>query len=194
MLAIPDCTPEQFQKYLLWLHSDEDQAAQKHETIRGGLARFFAQKDYHDPDHLVDVTLGRVIAKIEIVELDENVTQARFIRGYAQNVYLEAHRQIKEEQLDPILDQNKFTQPTPPDDSEKENDLSCLDQCFNQMKPEDCTLLKKYFSVNRDQRDSHRLRLAVELGITSENLRVRVMRRSAKLRTCLVGCKKKKNY
>lgn len=191
MLAIPDCTPEQFQQFLYWLHPDEEQAALRHETIRGGLYRFFAQRDYHDPDHLVDVTLGRVIAKIETLELRNNVTQTGFIRGYAENVYHEALRHNKEEQLDPIFDQNKYSQPEPPDYSIQDRDLSCLHECLDKLPPEDSRLLKKYFTPNRDRRQISRQRMAEEMGLTIDNLRVKVMRRREKLRTCITGCKKK---
>ena len=191
MLAIPDFTPEQFYQFLLWLHPDSDQAAQKHETIRGGLYRFFAQRNYYDPDHLVDVTLSRVIAKIDSIELRENVTQTGYIRGFAENVYREALRHNKEEQLDPVSDQNKFSQPEPPDYSVQEQETSCLNECLAKLKPEDCELLQKYYAPNRDRRESSRQRMAEELGLTIDNLRVKIMRRREKLRTCISGCRRK---
>ena len=193
MLAIPDCTPEQFQLFLLWLHPEMDQAAEKHETIRAGLYRFFAQRNYHDCDHLVDVTIGRVIAKIETIHLHSNVTQSGYIRGYAQHVYLEALRHNKEEQLDPVNDQNKFSQPELLDPLTPEQDLSCHQQCLAKLKPEDIELLRKYYAPNRDRRESSRQKMAEEIGVTIDNLRVKVMRRREKLKTCVAGCQKKKN-
>jgi RNA polymerase sigma factor (sigma-70 family) len=190
MLAIPDFTPEQFHQFLLWLHPDSDQAAQKHETIRGGLYRFFARRNYYDPDYLVDVTLSRVIAKIETIELHENVTQVGYIRGFAEHIYREALRHNKEDQLDPIADQNKFSQPESPDYSVQEQETSCLHECLAKLKPEDRELLQKYYAPNRDRRELSRQRMAEEMGLTIDNLRVKVMRRREKLRTCLSGCKK----
>ncbi len=177
MLAIPDFTLEQFQQFLLWLHPELDQAAQKHETIRGGLYRFFARRNYYDPDYLVDVTLSRVIAKIETIELRENVTQIGYIRGFAEHVYREALRHNKEEQLDPVADQNKFSQPESPDDSVQNQETSCLHECLAKLKPEDRELLQKYYAPNRDRRELSRQRMAEEMGLTIDNLRVKVMRR-----------------
>ena len=191
MLAIPDFTPEQFQQFLLWLHPEMEQAAQRHETIRGGLYRFFAQRNYYDPDYLVDVTLCRVIAKIETMELRENVTQTGYIRGFAENVYREALRHNKEEQLDPDSDQNKFIQPESPDYSVQEQETSCLHECLAKLKLEDRELLQKYYAPNRDRKESSRQRMAEEMGLTIDNLRVKVMRRREKLRTCISGCRKK---
>ena len=181
-----DPTSEEFEKLLAWLDSDRESAGRKYETLRSRLIRIFVSRGCLEAETLADEVLNRVAVRIEnIVQKYED--PAKCVHGFAENVYLEYLRDRRQRaEIDPLV------QPVPPEDErereEREGQDRCLTQCRGELKPAEDDLFRTYFQKEKRAKINARKKLAAELGLTANALRIKAHRIRRRLRECMEVC------
>jgi RNA polymerase sigma factor (sigma-70 family) len=184
-------TENAFTKLLDRLGSDEEPAGEKYENLRCTLIRFFEWRRAPFPEEQVDITFDRIARK-----LDEGIEIAN-IGGYcyevARLVCLEAFKgyesrrapleEIKVEAIAP--DPNNET-------AEKEQRLTCLDECLSVLPVESRELITEYYCDEKRGRIDRRKALAERLGLRRDAVANRAQRLRDKLEQCVTRCLRKK--
>jgi RNA polymerase sigma factor (sigma-70 family) len=180
-------TKEALDNLLDWLDSDREQAGKKYEEIRQTLVKFFTWRGYATAEDLADETINRVTRKVpELIKIYSG-DPALYFYGVARNLLLE---QQKSEISRPS--------PLPPDqpdmsnqeeDADKiERELSCLEQCLKQLSASSREFVLSYYQKQKQAKIDFRRDLAQHLGISSNNLRVRMHRIRVVLYDCILQC------
>ena len=157
-------TPETFAKLLLWLDSDRDKAGEKYERIRHRMIRIFAAKGCWEAEDMADQTINVVASKIDGLLESYEGEPALYFYGVGKNIFLEWRKKNPPPSV-----------PFPsPDSSETERLHGCLDRSLQEIPAEDRKLVLEYHEGEKRARIDNRKRLAQELGISSNALRVKV--------------------
>ncbi|QQS41273.1 MAG: hypothetical protein IPM63_18240 [Acidobacteriota bacterium] len=182
-----------FDKFLSRLDTNPDSAAERYEELRLKLTKFFAWKgcETYRADDLTDETLDRIALKVgEGVEV-ENVNA--YIYGVARFVWLEHVRSAKE---DPVGDEMPEIEVLPEEPEEEDVRLACLRSCLSGSASDDAdvNLVTGYYDPDPGEKiKEKRKRLADELGIAVNTLKVRACRIRARLETCIRACVEKRS-
>ncbi len=165
--------------------SDEEAAAIDFTRLRDSLVRFFQIKGDAAPEESADETLDRVAAKLgEAVQI-ENLTKYSF--GVARLIFLENLRktQNSKKALDNYRAENKRQNL----DDEKDG-FSPLRECFAELAEDERKILRAYFAdLPRAELDEERQKLTASLGISLNNLRLKIFRLRRRLENCVRGKK-----
>ena len=175
-----DLTQEQFDSLLGWLDADRNVAALKYEKIRTRMIRILACRGCCEAESLADETIDRVAAKVEWLIQNYVGDPTLYFYGVAQNVFKEYLRKPRTDLPPPVIDPAK----TEADDQE----YDCLDDCMEHLPRENTNLVIRYYEGEKQAKISNRRRLAEELGITLDALRIRAHRIRRELRKCVVHC------
>ena len=181
-------TQDEFDKFLNWLDPDREQAIAKYEVVRARLTRYFVCRGCGvDSEQLSDETIARVtktIAKIADTYVGERLP---YFLGFARNVYLDWRKIPKPVPMPP-------EPPQPPDsDNYKEVLDRCLQRCLKELTEENRDLILRYYKGERHAKIVQRKKLADELGIVPNALRIRAHRIRTDLRRCLEECVEEEN-
>jgi DNA-directed RNA polymerase specialized sigma24 family protein len=169
---------EAFDGLLAWLDPDRDRAAQKYETVRTRLIKIFSCRGCGEADDLADETINRVTAKLhEIVDTYVG-DPALYFYGVANKVYLEYLRRRPVIEAPPLRESS--------DDIEAE--YACLEKCMDQLPPESKRLVLEYYQEEKRAKIQRRRKLAEELGIAVNALRIRAHRIRQQLQACVQVC------
>ncbi|PYS70333.1 MAG: hypothetical protein DMF69_13850 [Acidobacteria bacterium] len=184
-------TADAFAKLLDRLGDDREQAGEKYEDLRRTLIRFFQWRGAPFPEEQTDETFNRIARK-----LSEGV-EIRSIGGYchevARLVYLEALKgphsrraPLDEVKLEAAPDSTEKT-------AEKEQWLTCLEDCLGVLPPESRELITEYYQDEKSMRTNRRQALAERLGLRRDALANRAQRVRDKLEQCVIKCLRKKS-
>jgi len=155
-----------------------------YEELRGRLQFFFEWKGCANAPELTDETLNRVAAKLADGELILTDEPRRYAFGVARFVYLEAVKRAA--RYTPAGDDTTTHAPAPEDDvAVREARLAALEACLDTLPPRTQRFLLQYHADDGRQRIDHRKRLADELGIALNALRIRVHRVRAQIEECV---------
>lgn len=181
---------DQFDRLLNWLSPDLALAGSEYEQIRAGLERYFRFRGCSDPLELADKTISRVTAKLDQMEIAPDVSKINVFYGFAVNIYHEflAGTRNREIQLDPDL---LADQVSPAAEQEINPALICLRHCLSVLKSDEKQLILQYYRAQGAEKKKFRRELAEELGITMNNLHVRVYRIKNTLKKCVEKCRQK---
>jgi RNA polymerase sigma factor (sigma-70 family) len=186
-----ELTAPAFAKLLDHLGGDEEPAGERYENLRRTLIRFFEWRSAPFPEEHADETFNRIARK-----LNEGV-EIRNIGGYAYEVArlvcLEALKghQNRRAPLDEI--EYETARPDITDEiEEKEQRLTCLDDCLSVLPAESRELITEYYSDEKRGRIDRRKVLAERLGLRRDALANRAQRLRDKLEQCITRCLKKK--
>lgn len=182
MARAPEITPDNFEQLLGWLDPSRDTAAAKYESIRARLIKIFYARGCHAAEELADETIDRVTRKAPELAANYTGEPALFFYGVAKKVLLEFGRKPRLEELPRTI----ATQVEQDDDENEYSD--CLDRCLEKLEPDQHRLIIDYYQGEKREKITRRKRLQTELGITSEALRVRVLRIRTTLQKCVVNC------
>ena len=169
---------EAFDSLLEWLDSDREQAAMKYEDIRKRLIKIFTGRACTEAEDLADETINRVISKLDELEKGFEGDRGRYFYGVANKVYLESRRK-KPPQVPPS---------SPTDSNQIELEFRCLEHCIEALSEAERYLLLQYYGVQGGAKVEHRKRLAEELGIAPNALRIRAYRIRVGLQECMEKC------
>ena len=170
---------EMFDRFLSWLDPDRQEAGRKYEVIRQKLIRIFTYRGCSDVEDLTDITIDRVVRKIQEI-IDTYVGDpALYFYGVARNVCKE---RCKKKPPPPV--------PPPTGDSTEEKEMrhNCLERCLDKLTPETRQMVLDYYRGDKTAKIELRKEMAERLGINPNALRIRVHRIRATLQECLLKC------
>ena len=180
-------TPESFERLLLWLHPDRNQAGLKYVEIRSKLIKRFRQLPCDDPEELANATIDRVAGKLaEVIDTYKGDPEPY--------VFSVAHYVYKEHLRKPIMQSLAnldFRAPAPTSDEEaSEKDLldQCLKQCLDRFDKDIRDMILEYYRGDRRVKINARKALAKRLGIELPALRLRAQRVRSALKKCILEC------
>jgi DNA-directed RNA polymerase specialized sigma24 family protein len=171
-------TQESFNALLAWLDEDREVAGQKYETIRKRLIRIFINRGCSDAEDLADLTITRVVARLPEVGDSYVGEKIRYFCGVARKVYLESKRR-KEIATDSF---------PPPRTARPDTVRECLRECLDRLSSDQRELVLEYYLYEKQAKIDHRKRLAEELGITANALRLRAHQIRIALEECVRQC------
>jgi DNA-directed RNA polymerase specialized sigma24 family protein len=167
-----------FEKLLSWLDSDREEAGRKYTRIHLRIIRIFSAKGCCDAEEIADETFNVVSRKIDWLIANYVGDPALYFMGVARKLYQEWMKR-------------RIPQPPLPDAAspEVERECFCLEQCMEEvLSSDERTLALRYHPPERKQTIPERKRLAEELGITVNALRIRVHHIKARLEPCITAC------
>lgn len=175
-----ELTQEQFDKLLGWLDTDRNTAGLKYQKIHLRLIKIFACRGCHEAEQLADETIDRVASKVDWLIANYVGDPILYFYGVAQKVHLEYTR--KKPLPKPPL-------PTTEESVEEiERDHECLDECLEKLSTNNRDLVARYYQGERKAKIDNRKRIAEELGITLDALRIRAHRLRRQLQQCVFQC------
>lgn len=171
-------TQDDFDRLLRWLNPDRDQAGEKYEKIRRRLIGIFSSRGCIDTDDLADRSINVVISKIDWLLENYVGDPAVYFYAVAKKIYLE--------------DRKKKPPPNvpPPDPQcpEVEKISDCLDACLDGLVPEERDLILQYHQFERREKIQNRKRLAEDLKLSRNALRIKVCHIHSRLKACIDLC------
>lgn len=182
-----------FDKLLATLDADREQAGAKYESLRVRLIKFFEWRNCELAEELTDTVFDRVMKKIAEGEQIENV--AVYAATVAQFVFKEDCRR-RERLFSSIEDApeaqiaaqaNEFAGELETEDER----MNCLEKCLKEVPDENRRLVIAYYDTDERTMIATRKRLADEMEISLNVLRIRVCRLKAKLENCTSDCCRK---
>jgi RNA polymerase sigma factor (sigma-70 family) len=175
---------EEFDALLAWLDPDRDCAGAKHEEIRSKLIKILERRQCHAAEELTDETINRVSHRVKDIVGTYAGDPALYFYGVVKNVYKEWLKWRREE---PTSLDDAVAAPEPAEDVQRIHDY--MEKCRGELEnPEDRDLILKYYEKEKRAKIDHRKQLADGLGITLNNLRIRIHRINAILQKCIVDC------
>jgi hypothetical protein len=175
-----DPTPEEFETLLAWLDSDREEAGIKLNLIHTRLIRIFVSRGCIDAEYLADEVINRVTVRIDQVKATYS-DPLRCCVGFADNVHREWLRDQKKN-AHPI----EPPPPRPADELERED--VCLTRCVAELTEAERHLFKRYFQGEKRARIDARKKLAAELELTANALRIQAYRIRRKTHKCMEKC------
>jgi len=163
---------EAFDKLLRWLDPDRDKAGEKYERIRFRLIRILAAKGCYDAEDLADQTINIVASKIDWLLENYEGDPTLYFYAVGKKIFLEYLKKKP----------RPVTLPPAPDSSEIEHVSNCLDRCLEELPTQERQLALRYQEGEKRERSTNRKRLADELGISVNALRIKMYHIHSKLR------------
>ena len=174
-----ELTPEAFDRLLLWLNPDREQAGRKYEEIRRKLITILSCRGCTCPEDLTDETMNRVTRRVPQIIDNYLGDPALYFYGVAHKVHLEWLRRNGRALVPPPA-------PDPPEETEQEHE--CLEQCMEHLTSKSRELVSQYHREEKKAKIDGRKELADRLGIGVNALRIRAHRIRAGLQECVVLC------
>jgi DNA-directed RNA polymerase specialized sigma24 family protein len=181
-----EVTAEDFERLLTLLDPDRERAAERYESIRCKLIRFFEWRGSPLPEDLADVTFDRVARALGRGLVIQSEDPYSYIRGVAYLVHKEQQRasarQIRIER------EGQAIRPpdVPPGEEEEDPRQECLRRCLERLPAEQRQLLLGYHAG--ENRIKSRQQLAESLGDSLNALRIKVHRVRRQVESCLAQC------
>lgn len=178
-------TQEAFDSLLAHLDPDRDAAGEMFEKTRRKLVRYFEWRNCLDPEALADETFNRASRKL--IEGQEVANVEGFCYGIAGNIFNEELKKRKKER-EAIERAPRHIEPEDPFRSEAR--LKCFELCLADLPEESRDLITSYYKEDKHAKIENRKRLAENLGIASNALRIRTHRIRDRLEQCVIKCLK----
>jgi DNA-directed RNA polymerase specialized sigma24 family protein len=173
-------TGEEFEKLLAWFDSDPDKAGQLFNLIHSRLIKVFASRGCVDAEALADEVMNRVAVRIDTV-VHSYSDPSRCCLGFVENVHREYQRERQRDltTIDP-------PRPRPSDELERED--KCLKQCIESLADTERSLFLIYFQGEKRARINRRKKLAEEMVISLNALRIRAHHVRKEMHICMETC------
>jgi DNA-directed RNA polymerase specialized sigma24 family protein len=174
-------TQESFEALLSWLDpTGRDAAGRAYETIRAGLISTLISRGFSNAEDLADETINRVTNRLSDIQDAYEGAPAKYFYGVLRNLIKE-QRSVKEVVVDelPIL---------PIKEEKTSQAYDCLVRCLELMPSEKSELVLEYYTYGGRAKIESRIKLADEMGISENALRIRVYYIRQKLEKCVSEC------
>ncbi|MFN0084393.1 MAG: RNA polymerase sigma factor [Blastocatellia bacterium] len=177
-------TQEAFDRLLSCLDVDREHAGDLYIKLRGKLISYFSCRDCPFPEDHADETINRVARKLESGgEIRELST---YVYGVARLLLLEILKERgKRQAAIEHLSRTRADSPTEEDEDER---LACFNRCLPGLNEEDRCLITKYYEGEQRVKIENRERLAQQLGISQNALRIRAYRLRMTVEKCVSRC------
>ena len=184
-----------FDALLAALAGDREQAAERFETIRARLVKFFEWRGCADARERADETIDRVARRLADGGTFTTNDPYTFFYSVATNVLREYWRspERKAQPLDAVQPARVVVDPISEAAQadarhERERQMDCLSRCLAELPPESRSLMVRYHLDATGGHAGARARLAESLGIPLNALRIRAFRIRQALERCVVKC------
>lgn len=187
-----DLQPKAFEKLLACLDPNREQAGIRYEQLRRKLVKFFTWRGCGAAEECTDETIDRVSRRLEEGEKIRSSDISHYFYGVARNILKEYWgRRRREKAKHPLLlrrtnsvesgasSREQF------DREESQELLECLERCLQELSPEDCQLIRRYYQGEKSTKIVNRQKLASELDLGVNALRIRAHRIRARLEACV---------
>lgn len=189
-------TQEALDKLLARLDVERERAAAKLEKIRRKLMKFFECQGCLSPEEYTDETIDRVAKTIDQGVAIRTTDPSLYFHGVARNVLKEYWRKPERKwaPFDSLLpSQHPGENPAELEAQELENQTMarryhCLQRCAQELPPAYRELIVQYYHAAGRVKIENRNRLAKEMNITVNALRIRAHRLRAELEVCVGKC------
>jgi len=176
-----DLDQEQFDRLLQWLNTDRAKAADQYEWIRKRLIKIFVSRGSNRPEELADSTINRVARKLEEIKDTYVGDPAHYFSSVAGYIFRESLRSDKA----PVV----MPPPVSPSTEDEERDYICLERCLDRLPKGDRELAIAYYQQEKQAKIDIRKRLAEQMGLAMNALRIRACRIRSHLLTCVELCR-----
>ena len=178
-------TPQSFEKLLAAFSSDRDEAARIYLHVRLKLLRYFERNGVGDADRGVDISLDRVMRRLDEGEAIANIMG--FIFTVANYIRMEDWNEQKKlrDAENEIKSQTELKQLKGVGENPRQ---FCLDRCLGELPVETRKLIRDYYSEEGSAKIRLRRQMAKGLGIEMNALRLRAHRIRLKLESCVREC------
>lgn len=186
MLKKTEINQEDFENLLGWLDDNRELAAEKYEAIRNRLIKIFVVQKHFDAENLADEVFDRVCRKLaDIVENYQGKKELYFY-GVARKIHLEAQNKVKtvELEINLVAAQNSV------EEDESHIYYQCLENCLKKLSADERDLVVGYYQNEKSAKIDYRKQIAEKLGISIDNLRIRIFRLRNELKKCVLRCVK----
>ena len=173
------------------LGSDREAAGERYEAIRRRLLIFFAARHCAPAEDFADETLDRTARRVaEGVTIEPSVES--FVLGIARNVVREQWKKKAGSPASMVgdVDWSRVAARDETGPGNENPDLVCLEDCLGELAPQSRNWIERFYSEEGSAKIRLRQRLAEELGIDANALRVRMHRIRAKLEACVRECRR----
>lgn len=180
-------TQESFNRLLVWLHEDREEAGRIYEDIRSKLILGFNSHGCPVGEELADETINRVTRKLPEVINTYVGDPRRYFFGVAYKVLQEYRRRGPEVVPLPLKEISV-------EDRRDNIELvyGCLEACLQRLPPQSRELVLHFYQGEKQLKIKHRKELAERLNIKLGNLRLQAHRIRLSLRKCILACLQKK--
>lgn len=160
------------------------------ERMRSRLIRMFARRGCAIPEDLADETLARATTRFLDTGRTYEGNPTHFVYGVARNVYLEYSRRPRTVPLERELSPKSTVQPQRERIRDEERH-ACLESCIDGLSVEEKYLISQYYLYDKGAGIAWRRKLAAELRVGVNALRIKACRIRQNLRVCVSGCVEK---
>jgi DNA-directed RNA polymerase specialized sigma24 family protein len=175
---------EAFERLLQTIAPDREAAAREYGVLRARLVEFFEAREAPSAESLADEALDRLARKIE--EGEPVRSPRAYLYGVARLVWLEAEKQRARERA--ALRELQARPPRPEPAGAVEARVHCLECCLRRLPEESRALILAYYETAGASPFERRKRLAEQLGVSYDTLKMRAHRIRARLEECLHCC------
>ncbi len=173
-------TPEEFEKLLGWIDPDREAAGHKLQLILSRITKSFISRGCIDAETLTDEVSNRVAVRIDkVIQTYRDPLQC--LLGFVDNVHRESLREQHEQA-------HAQAPPLPRPSEVLESEAECLTECMGTLPARDRDLFSRYFGIDKNTKIPVRKKLAEELDLTANALRIQAHRLRKKLLDCLQIC------
>ena len=183
--------PDGFDEILAWLNPNRELAAAMYVQLRHDVARIFLWNRCSDPEGLTDEVFDRVARKVHNLRQTYNGDPRLFFYGVARNLVKETAKKVKTYTSFDDAGVTLRARLQVEVDEEEESVQArehCLQLCLNELNGEQRRLILEYYAMDEQGTIPHRVRIARQLGLSIETLRVRVYRIRVTLEECIERC------
>ena len=177
-------TREALERFLHWLDPDQAEAGKKYELIRRHLIFILMRRGCLEPEDLADETINRVARRVQdgLAETYRG-DPTPYLITVARNLHLE-HLEARKRERESI---QHLPDPEPAD-PDKERVDDCLNQCLGKLPQDNSDMVLRFYKEDKQSKIDDRKRLAAEMGISINALRIRAFRIRAVLEQCIADC------
>ena len=168
-------TQEGLDLLLRWLDPDRERAGERYEKIRRRLIGIFSSRGCYDADDLADRSINVVLSKIEWLLTNYVGDPAVYFYGVAKKIYLEDLKKKPPPNVPP--------QDTTPPEVDQLSDT--LDECLEELLPAERDLILRYHQFEKQEKIQNRKKLADELQLSRNALRIKVCHLHSRLKECI---------
>ena len=190
-------TAAAFDRILAELDPDRERAGERYEFIRQKLMKFFQWRGCPAPEDYTDRTIDRVARRLEEGAEVQGRDPYLFFHGTAINVLREHWKESERHGVDALDD--LAPSKTPAEDPlemrtrqeerlDHEVKLECLNECVRSLPSEQIEMIQQYHQHDGGAKIEQRKKLAAQLNIPLNALRIRTYRIRQELEACILNC------